>query len=915
MATKTYLLTSLIFTVLSFGCGKDVPDTEPPEGDADTDTDSDSDTDADADTDADTDAVILTATSPEGIQADVSIPSDVIEALGVDPDELEMEFLEHREPAEFDPELIQDLGGGMLVLQPEGLEFPYPLELELTVPDSVLQGVDNFAQVFVARCQDGRWGIQAIHASDQDSLTIHLADTHDTCPSSSDLLPPAPFSIYGTGGIMTGFSGSYVDTVSVDRGLELERLAAFTLEGNLEAGVEISLAAEGATAEPEEVLSERDSYLFAGTLSEGLNKLEVRQGGITLWSQTLVVGVTEDPEAYRELAEAWAPVFQFAEGEQYVPLALDSEGFFFDDVWISRGLGSTRSVELSPEELPIELSFLGNDANVMIDGDSPDTADSLQDMTIYYSVHLLNDGALALQYWAFYKHDPKTYDFVTSHNRDRESVVVVLEASGELRQIVYAGHGADHWMKPVGTTGSPWDNGAVVVAPEDAALACERPVVFVALGSHAMYPRADEYSVSVNDIEGHYWPETAGGGDWGCPDGFSFSGSEAACGTGENGYTLEPLPTSEDLYSGAALGMLLFSGDWVQGPFNVSNSTFPPNLPRYSGIDTWLAGLSENDSAVEAAYADLSCTDAIETDCDDGLDGDGDGQVDCDDPDCAGSAGCGPVVSDHEGISMVLVPAGTFTMGSPTSEEGRDSDETEHEVTLTQNFWMGVYEVTQAQFEGFMGYQPSYFDGCPDCPAENMDWYEAAAFANAVSASAGLAQCYACSGSGSSVSCSLDSAYATPYDCAGYRLPTEAEWEYAARAGTTSAFSNGGNLYSGETSDCGGSLLLDNGTYLDDIAWYCGNESLQTEEVGGKDPNPWGLYDMHGNVWEWCHDWYESSYSGTATNPWGASSGSYRVNRGGSWYYYPLFLRSASRYWNYPSYDNPHLGFRLARSE
>ena len=271
--------------------------------------------------------------------------------------------------------------------------------------------------------------------------------------------------------------------------------------------------------------------------------------------------------------------------------------------------------------------------------------------------------------------------------------------------------------------------------------------------------------------------------------------------------------------------------------------------------------------------------------------------------------------SDHEGIAMVYIPPGTFTMGSSKDEVGRDSDEGEHhEVTLTRGYYIGVYEVTQDEFEGFMGYQPSYYPGCGDCPAENMEWYEAAAFANTVSAAAGLDRCYDCSGKEDEVVCDLDSAYATPYDCQGYRLPTEAEWEYAARAGTESAFSNGGNLNSGDESECAGNLLLDNGSFLDDIAVYCGNHPGQPGEVGTKESNPWGLYDMHGNVWESCHDWYDG-YEGDAEDPQGASDGSSRVKRGGSWNYYPRGLRSAVRGLSGPGVGGGSLGFRLARSE
>lgn len=209
-------------------------------------------------------------------------------------------------------------------------------------------------------------------------------------------------------------------------------------------------------------------------------------------------------------------------------------------------------------------------------------------------------------------------------------------------------------------------------------------------------------------------------------------------------------------------------------------------------------------------------------------------------------------------MEMVWCPPGSFLMGSPESEEGHRSGERQHRVTLTKGFWMAKYPVTQAQWKSVMGDNPSEFLG-DNRPVEQVSWYDCQAFCKK----------------------------------AGFRLPTEAEWEYACRAGSKGPYAGTGRL--------------------EDMGWFAGE---QPHPVGEKQPNAWGLYDMHGNVWECCEDWYGGYPSGAVTDPKGASSGARRVCRGGSWFHTAQDCRSAcrSQYYYGPSDACICLGFRPARS-
>lgn len=269
-------------------------------------------------------------------------------------------------------------------------------------------------------------------------------------------------------------------------------------------------------------------------------------------------------------------------------------------------------------------------------------------------------------------------------------------------------------------------------------------------------------------------------------------------------------------------------------------------------------------------------------------------------------------------VGFVAISAGTFTMGSPPTEVGRgpSDPETQHAVTITQSFWLKATEVTQAEWSALMGTNPSYFTSCGgDCPVERVSWWDAIAFANALSDSEGLERCYVhgpwlCGSPGGGCApndtfcdhaqCPLPGLTFVGLGCRGYRLPTEAEWEYAARAGTMTAFHTGDLVF----EPC--SPLDPN---LDAAGWYCGN-ATGPQDVAGKLPNAWGLFDMHGNLQEWVHDWY-GPYPTVNGGP---ASGPGRIQRGGSWDRGGGSARSASRGWTSPRSRSYEYGFRVARS-
>ncbi len=318
---------------------------------------------------------------------------------------------------------------------------------------------------------------------------------------------------------------------------------------------------------------------------------------------------------------------------------------------------------------------------------------------------------------------------------------------------------------------------------------------------------------------------------------------------------------------------------------------------------------------------------------------------------------CGTCAEGYEGYpdcqlvgtpGFVSIDVGTFWMGSPDGdcptgypgtcivESGRDAESEElHEVTLTYDFEMQALEVTESEFERVMSWNPvDTFDsvctyGCgDDHPVKSVSWYDMLAYANQLSLEADLTACYVFS----NVQCVDDSTHGSdamacmdpthsgiksatvtlagdatnPQDCEGYRLPTEAEWEYAARAGTTTAFYNGGITYTGNSP-------ID--PNLDLIGWYGGNSSSTSHPVGSKNANDWGLHDMSGNAWEWTWDWFQGAYeTDVATDPVGPSTGSEHVLRGGNWGFYTQHCRSAFRDGYTPDSRASHFGGRIVRT-
>ncbi|MHC4629704.1 MAG: formylglycine-generating enzyme family protein [Planctomycetota bacterium] len=234
-------------------------------------------------------------------------------------------------------------------------------------------------------------------------------------------------------------------------------------------------------------------------------------------------------------------------------------------------------------------------------------------------------------------------------------------------------------------------------------------------------------------------------------------------------------------------------------------------------------------------------------------------------------------ITTKTGLEMMLIPGGEFMMGD---NRGEDDEKPAHKVKIS-GFYMDKYEVTQAAYERMMGRNPAKFKG-PDKPVERVSWFGAIQYCNMRSLREGLTPCY-----------NLDTLECN-YEADGYRLPTEAEWEYACRSGTTTKYSFGN--------------VQDK---LDQHAWFKENANKTSHPVGQKRPDQWDFYDMHGNVWEWCNDYYSEDYyqKSPVENPIGPAEGDERVLRGGSWASGAQSVRSSSRYSETPGFADVCFGY------
>jgi sulfatase modifying factor 1 len=235
------------------------------------------------------------------------------------------------------------------------------------------------------------------------------------------------------------------------------------------------------------------------------------------------------------------------------------------------------------------------------------------------------------------------------------------------------------------------------------------------------------------------------------------------------------------------------------------------------------------------------------------------------------------------GMEFVLIPSGTFTMGSPPNESHRGTSEIRHQVTISKPFYMQTTEVTVKQWHSIMGRRMMVFQkGADNMPVTRVSWFDCMKFIKRLNR---LGQ-------------------------GRYRLPTEAEWEYAAKAGTSTAYSWG------DTIDCEKAMYGNNSLKYDVCQLYIRSIGLQIDQpapVKSYKPNPWGLYDIHGNVWEWCMDWYGDYGKKPVIDPKGPKSGDMRIRRGGSWFKYGHSSRSANRSFGHPATRYNTTGFRLVR--